>query len=828
MARLVGIGVGPGDPELLTLKAVRLIAASAVVFCPAARNGAGRAERIGGSYLEDKLVVRLDLEMGADQQTALDRAAETVEEQMAGRDAVFLTEGDPTLYSTFGLLVEALRQRRSRIEVAFIPGVTSITAAAAAAGTVLAQGDDSLVVIPGTDAGMLEDAAATYDRIVVIKPSAGGQELTRRLQSCTSETTMVAEASSSGQLIARDMGSVGALPYFSILLGKGRPPVGGGRVHFVGSGPGAAGHLTRLALATLRAADLVVAADSLVSPEVIQMARRHTRVIRTASLTLEDWMPLMIDEARRGGVVARLHSGDPALYGAIGEQMRWLEAEQVAYEVVPGVSSVFAAAAAMGIELTRPGGSQTVILTRMGRRVATPDSERLRDLARHNTTLAIFLSVAHARAVQQDLLAAGMDPQTPTVIAYKVAWPDQLLVRSTLGQLATEVRQRNLTRHALILVGSALTTTQRRSRLYNPGHAHILRGHQPRLAPPMTAQLAVASFSEPGLRLARKLQRHTPGSMVYGSAHLLRPQEMPIGPPSQGLAAILKMHQAVVLVMALGIAVRLVGPLLKDKRTDPAVVVVDAAGHHAISLAGARSMGANQLAEWVGAVLGATTVITTAAEALGLPALDRVFADRGWVADNDHRLTTLEAAVVNGQLIGVLAPKVRLRGWPPAIGIRRFRTPAAALASGLPGVVISDHEISGVPKAWARVWTRRLVLGVGCSSLVTAAQMWQAVSTALNGAGIDRRAVGLLATIDGRRDHEAVRSLGERLGTAVRAYPAEELARVSVPNPSPAVASSVGSPSVAEAAAIMASGGVLILPKQIHGQVTVAIAERPG
>src|SRR5205807_2387071 len=184
------------------------------------------------------------------------------------------------------------------------------------------------------------------------------------------------------------------------------------------------------------------------------------------------------------------------------------------YEVVPGVSSVFAAAAALGVELTEPGGTQTVVLTRQGRRVPTPERESLRELAAHRSTLGIFLSATAVADVQRELLEGGLDPNTPAAVAYRVSWPDEAVERTTVAGIARAVRRLGVRRHTLILVGDALQPGSRRSRLYDSGHAHLQRRRGPASTPPLPASPALVAVTAPGTRLARRLARALPSARL--------------------------------------------------------------------------------------------------------------------------------------------------------------------------------------------------------------------------------------------------------------------------------------------------------------------------
>jgi precorrin-4/cobalt-precorrin-4 C11-methyltransferase len=251
-----------------------------------------------------------------------------------------------------------------------------------------------------------------------------------------------------------------------------------GLVSFVGAGPGAADLLTLRAARVIGAADIVVWASSLVHEDVLTHARGDAEIVDSAALPLEGVEPLYRRAREDGLHVARIHSGDPALWGAVAEQRAICDRIGVAHETVPGVSAAAATAAVVDAELTVPEVAQSVVLTRLeGGKTPMPAGETVRSFAAHRTTMALFLSAARARQLQQELLAGGYDADTPCVVAYRVSWPDEEVARCPLGGLAETVRARRWWKHTLVLVGPALagTAARTRSHLYHPGHFH---GHR--------------------------------------------------------------------------------------------------------------------------------------------------------------------------------------------------------------------------------------------------------------------------------------------------------------------------------------------------------------
>lgn len=247
-------------------------------------------------------------------------------------------------------------------------------------------------------------------------------------------------------------------------------------VYFIGAGPGAAD------LITLRGRDLIAAcpvclyAGSLVPEEILTHAPNDALIIDTAPLTLDEIIAQMALAEERGQDVARVHSGDPSLYGAIGEQMRRLDELGIAYTITPGVPAFAAAAAALKTEFTLPEISQTVILTRTSMKAtAMPNREDLQTLGSSGATLAIHLSVRNLRAVTADLIPHyGED--CPVAVVFRASWPDETIIRGTLADIREKVRAEKITRTALIIVGRVLDAKDYRdSALYHADHVHVLR-----------------------------------------------------------------------------------------------------------------------------------------------------------------------------------------------------------------------------------------------------------------------------------------------------------------------------------------------------------------
>lgn len=247
-------------------------------------------------------------------------------------------------------------------------------------------------------------------------------------------------------------------------------------VHFIGAGPGDPDLITVRGRRLIETCAVCLYAGSLVPEAVVACAPEGALVMDTAPMTLDEIIAEIEAAHERGEDVARVHSGDPSLYGAIAEQIRRLKALDIPYQVTPGVSAYAAAAAAMGQELTIPEISQTVILTRTSMKSsAMPEGEDLATLGRSGATLAIHLSVRNIAHIQREL-GPLYGEDCPVVVAYRVGWPDQAFIRGTLGDIRKKIRAEKITRTALIFVGRALADQDfRDSALYDANHVHVLR-----------------------------------------------------------------------------------------------------------------------------------------------------------------------------------------------------------------------------------------------------------------------------------------------------------------------------------------------------------------
>lgn len=237
-------------------------------------------------------------------------------------------------------------------------------------------------------------------------------------------------------------------------------------VHFIGAGPGDPELLTIKGKRFIDSADVIIYAGSLVNEKILADRKESAQVYNSAYMTLSEVIGVMKEAVAKGQSVARVHTGDPSIYGAIREQMDALDDLGISYEVIPGVSSFLAAAASMKKEYTLPGVSQTVILSRIEGRTPVPEKEKILSLAKHHATMIIFLSVGKIEVLVH-LMSESYEKDTPVAVVYKASWPEETIIYGTLETIADKVKAAGITKTALVVVGDFLGDKYELSKLYD-------------------------------------------------------------------------------------------------------------------------------------------------------------------------------------------------------------------------------------------------------------------------------------------------------------------------------------------------------------------------
>jgi len=246
------------------------------------------------------------------------------------------------------------------------------------------------------------------------------------------------------------------------------------KISFIGVGPGDPDLLTLKALKKIKIADVIIWTDSLIPAKILDFSKEGSEKIKTSSLTLEEITSVMIEKFHTGKTVIRLHDGDPCLFGAIKEQIEILKNEKIAVEVVPGVSSFQVAAAYHEAELTIPDITQTIILTRAGGRTGMPEKESLKDLAKHNSSLCLYLSARHVKR-SQEILLEFYPPETKVIVGFRVSWDDGWTELIELKDMEKFSIDKKLIRTTIYIISPAISNSQKRSNLYKPSYRHLFR-----------------------------------------------------------------------------------------------------------------------------------------------------------------------------------------------------------------------------------------------------------------------------------------------------------------------------------------------------------------
>ena len=467
------------------------------------------------------------------------------------------------------------------------------------------------------------------------------------------------------------------------------------KVTIAGAGPGAVDLITLRALEALKNADVIIYAGSLINPEILKYAGKDAEKISSAGLALPDVIEIIKNGVEAGKNVVRLHTGDPAMYGAISEQMNELDKLGIEYEVIPGVSSAFAAMAAVQAEMTMPGITQTAIFTRRAGRTPVPDGEKLAKLADNNATLVLFLSVSDMPELVDDILKAGRPPDTPVAVVYRASWPNEKIVTGTLADISEKVAEAGIQRQAIVLVGAALMRGGEKSLLYDKYFAH---GYRNSLSDKtvFSGRSAVFAITHDASAKAGEIAEGLQNADVY-----IPERFSDIFPsfatfPKGGLKKLIEKswnkYDALIFVMATGIVIRQIKDLIRSKLEDPAVVVCDEMGNHVISLLSGHIGGANRLAGKIAGITGGTAVITTATDVQGMTAFDEMAAIENLKIMNPEKIKLLNSALLAGENIDIVMPEELFQKYYAEIrGIRKVETPHEITSPN--AVVVTDGKL---------------------------------------------------------------------------------------------------------------------------------------
>lgn len=600
-------------------------------------------------------------------------------------------------------------------------------------------------------------------------------------------------------------------------------------VHFVGAGPGACDLITVRGMNRIKEADVIIYAGSLVNPELLSYAKADCEIYNSAHMTLEDVVSVMREAEAAGKGTVRLHTGDPSVYGAIREQMDLLDEYGIAYDVCPGVSAVFGAAASLACEYTLPDVTQTLILTRAEGKTPVPEKENLRSLAAHRASLVLYLSSGLARKVRQDLLLGGYAEDTPVAVVYKATWPEEKIIRTTLAKLPEDMEAAGISKTALIIVSPALGNDYEKSRLYDAAFATEYRGATEIAFPAGIRRVLLVTCSVRGYatmqKLAKKLENISGAEIITKVKCEALPEASMKETVKACVDAYFEQVDAIVFVTASGIAVRSVAEHLTHKSKDPAIVCMDECGKHVISLVSGHAGGANALTQMLADVMWATPVITTATDVEGRFSVDDYARKHNLVVTDWAKAKAISAEVlatgakpvwvdeaagsqeeeknaceickvqkstgidgcenrvdgcesrVDGCENEVNGCKNRIDGCKNKVDGCENEIDVQKLQIGSHQVVITPQDVS-VDAQTLQLIPRCIVAGVGCKKGTSVDKIEHAVQDAFAKAGLRMEALCAVASIDLKKNEVGLLEFCETRKVPFKTYAAEELRAV--------------------------------------------------
>ena len=625
-------------------------------------------------------------------------------------------------------------------------------------------------------------------------------------------------------------------------------------VHFVGAGPGACDLITVRGMNRIKEADVIIYAGSLVNPALLSYAKADCEIYNSAHMTLEDVVSVMREAEAAGKGTVRLHTGDPSVYGAIREQMDLLDEYGIAYDVCPGVSAVFGAAASLACEYTLPDVTQTLILTRAEGKTPVPEKENLRSLAAHRASLVLYLSSGLARKVRQELLIGGYAEDTPVAVVYKATWPEEKIIRTTLAKLPEDMEAAGITKTALIIVSPALGSIYEKSKLYDAAFATEYRGATEIALPAGIRRVLLITCSVRGYatmqKLAKKLENISGAEIIAKVKCEALPEVSMKETVKACVDEYFEQVDAIVFVTASGIAVRSVAEHLTHKSKDPAIVCMDECSKHVISLVSGHAGGANALTQMLADVMWATPVITTATDVEGQFSIDDYAREHNLVVTDWAKAKAISAEVLatgakpvwvdeaevsqeeeknaceickEQKSTGIDVGKIENDGCENEIGVQKLQI-------GSHQVVITPQDVS-VDAQTLQLIPRCIVAGVGCKKGIPVDKIEHAVQDAFAKAGLRMEALCAVVSIDLKKEEAGLLEFCETRNVPFETYAAEELQAVpGTFSASEFVTGVTGVDNVCERSAVKyasehgANDGELLLRKQAQDGVTVALA----
>lgn len=601
-------------------------------------------------------------------------------------------------------------------------------------------------------------------------------------------------------------------------------------IQIVGAGPGAEDLITVRGMRALEQADFVLYAGSLVNPALLGYCKKSCVIKDSSSMDLQEQINAMLDFARQGKNVVRLHTGDPSLYGAINEQIRLLKQHDTEIKIIPGVSSAFAAAAELGIELTSPETSQSVVITRTAGRTPMPENEKASSFAKTGATLIFFLSAGKIDELMQDLHEnSGLPLDTPAAVVYRATWQEQQILKGTLATIANKAHEAGIGRQALIFVGKALqgAAEATASKLYAKDFSHGYRNSLPKET--FYGKCALYAFSKQGLAKAKEIMQglQLPCALysVYedSTAHPIEHGKM-----QEIIQTTWTEFDAHIFIGAAGIAVRSIAPYLNRKSLDPAVVSCSDRGKYVISLVSGHIGGANRLARKIARITGGEACISTATDSRDITGIDEIAMLEQARILNPDAIKTINSALLHNEQLAFIGNRDVFDKYFQNSNVRY----CAENSENLPCIYWDKTPQNTQSDTELYIETKAFVLGIGCKKDTSPALLKQAVEQFLQKYHLSPAHIAKITSCEHKKDEQAILKLAKVFNIPVEFYKEEELNQIDVPNPSQKAEQETGTKSVAEASCLMGTNypqvkRLYVEKTRFENCITLALARLP-
>lgn len=597
-------------------------------------------------------------------------------------------------------------------------------------------------------------------------------------------------------------------------------------VYFVGAGPGAEDLITVRGMKLIEKADVLIYAGSLVNPGLLKYCKDDCEIHDSSRMNLDEVLDVIRTAESKGYTTVRLHTGEPSLYGAVREQMDELDKSGYAYESCPGVTAAFGAAASLNLEYTLPGISQSLIITRMEGKTAVPESESIESFARHNASMAIYLSTGMLERLSEELIKGGYSPDTPAAIVYKATWPEEKRIVCTISTLAARAKAADIRKTAIVLVGDVIGKKDyERSKLYDPTfttefrkgtdpkekalNENALKGaycnssekkeNDNKTLEKRFGDAAVISFSDKGYEAACILKDKLSENFSDISISSAMKNRDGAVNTSEWTARQFAEKKILIFIGACGIAVRSIAPLIQDKLHDSPVIVIDEGLRSVIPLLSGHVGGANEIAELIAQKVGAYPAVTTASDINGTFASDLFAKENFLKIENKDGIAAVTGKALTGADIVISADK----GTLPDGRTLLFLTP------------------------------KKYVVGIGCrkdKSFEELEAFWQDMKRMT---GIEDDDIAAVVSIDDKKDEKGLIRLAQYHKCRFITFSSDELNKVEGHfDHSEFVLNAVGVDNVCERSVlrfcknVCGNEGRIIYPKKAENGMTIAVAER--